>query len=230
MRKYSALLAILLLVLSTSFAILHLGLESKRMGNMFEVYGDWSFVPFPKEASHIYAKSITDYLSGASFDWDFSYESVDYGALFSKEERLHMKDVRHIFSVIQILFYGSLFGFLGLAYFLQRKQSLDLLRVGKSLVFILLGIGIVTVIGIQNFRLLFLWMHKLLFTNHNWLLSKEKDIIINLMPLPFFMEMAKILLLLVLGGIVLAMLLLFFFVNGLKKGSRVFIEEKNYGK
>lgn len=190
MRKGSALLAFLLLLLSILTAILNLGLGSGYMAFLFEKNGDWSNVPFSEKASLAYASSITSYLSGQSKEWNFVFEGTNYGEIFSEEERLHMEDVRDIFLNIQFLFYICLLGFPFSAIYLRKKNRLQLFLVAKYLCYFLLILIAVIIFGIFNFRQLFVWMHEILFYNDNWILSKAKDIIINLMPLGFFVEMS----------------------------------------
>ena len=99
-----------------------------------------------------------------------------------------MQDVKSIFSVLFLLMFGGLFGLVNL--FFQRK-------LGSMRVFLQTLLGAVAVIaafviwGLIDFDSLFYVFHLVAFRNDLWLLDPQTDLLIQLMPTPFFVDYAR---------------------------------------
>ena len=125
---------------------------------------------------------------------------------FSEKENTHLRDVRGIVSFLKTARYaggGLAIGILGYIYFFGSKDKKALLSdavrgFALSALALLFIASALAVWGIVNFDGLFITFHKLLFRNDLWLLNPNTDLLMALMPLPFFTwyagEMAKSLL------------------------------------
>ena len=188
-RSYCQILLVFLSALS--FAVLMQVLPAGRMAALFVRFGNFEKVPFPKAAAHSYASSIAGYLLGWEGELSMEYDGTDYTVYFSEKELRHMEDVRVLFQWLQSLFFGSFF--LSLLHWkryapLIRKEYASYLR---SLAFCIGLLSLLCAVAVFQFEALFIGLHRVLFANEDWLLTPGKDVIISLMPIPFFVEIAK---------------------------------------
>lgn len=111
---------------------------------------------------------------------------------FNEREVLHMRDVQGLFDLARnIKYFGLIITIVILGYFLYKKEFLLL---GKTLLYgpimiyallIILGLLVST-----NFNKYFTYFHLIFFTNDLWLLNPKTDLMIQMLPEPFFMGMA----------------------------------------
>ncbi len=150
----------------------HLGVGAER-------YGD-------------YAQGITEYLAGKGDQVLVPGEDGASRPAFGEKENLHMEDVRKLIRLLSAVRVGTGALFLGLCAFLcfrvrQGRCGPALLRgaaFGAGL-WLLLGAGL-TVLALSGFDSFFIGFHKLFFDNNLWLLNPQTDLLIALMPTPFF--------------------------------------------
>ena len=173
------------------FAVLCQVAFAGNMTHLFLQHGDFEKTPLPKEAAASYAKGLSLYLLGVTDSFTVEYENTDYSIYFSEEEVLHLKDVRNIFLWMEAIFFAcfilSVFHWKKHAHVLCKQYYQYLIGLA---VFLLITIGI-AVLTALHFDEMFIFMHRILFSNEHWLLTPGVDVIISLMPLPFFMDMAK---------------------------------------
>ena len=154
-----------------------------------------------------YAHGLCQYLEGKTDV--VQVKDPDTGTMvntFSDKENAHLRDVRVIVSFLKIARYaggGLVIGILGTLYFFGSKDKKALLSdaargFALSALFLLAAATALAVWGIVNFNGLFWTFHKVVFSNELWLLNPNTDLLMALMPLPFFTwyagEMAKSLL------------------------------------
>ena len=154
-----------------------------------------------------YAHGLCQYLEGKTDV--VQVKDPDTGTMvnaFSDKENAHLRDVRVIVSFLKIARYaggGLVIGILGYLYFFGSKDKKALLSdaargFALSALFLLAAATALAVWGIVNFNGLFWTFHKVVFSNELWLLNPNTDLLMALMPLPFFTwyagEMAKSLL------------------------------------
>lgn len=154
-----------------------------------------------------YAHGLCQYLEGKTDV--VQVKDPDTGTMvnaFSDKENAHLRDVRVIVSFLIIARYaggGLVIGILGYLYFFGSKDKKALLSdaargFALSALFLLAAATALAVWGIVNFNGLFWTFHKVVFSNELWLLNPNTDLLMALMPLPFFTwyagEMAKSLL------------------------------------
>ncbi|MEA5009051.1 TIGR01906 family membrane protein [Clostridium tyrobutyricum] len=132
---------------------------------------------------------------------EFKLPSIPY----SKYGQIHFKDVKRIFTTIDILLIIT--GFLstiGLTINIRRKTFYFIKQTSSML--ILLPIVLLTALVI-NFDRAFVLFHKIFFRNDYWQFDPAIDPIINILPQEFFYHSALlIIILIVLSSIVLKIL------------------------
>jgi integral membrane protein (TIGR01906 family) len=105
---------------------------------------------------------------------------------FTNEEILHMVDVKHLVRIVTFIFSVSLFLFLLLMKFAERRKVMRVTSL-ISLIFI----GVLFLLSISDFSDAFIMFHKILFTNNFWLLPDNTKLI-EMFPESFFYDFAKI--------------------------------------
>ena len=153
----------------------HLGVPASR-------YGD-------------YAHGLCQYLDGKTAVTQIKNAETGEGVnAFSDKENAHLQDVRGIVRFLKAARYvggGLVIGALALLYFLQKRERPRMLAhavrgFSHSALFLLLFASALAVWGLVNFDGLFVTFHKVAFTNDLWLLNPNTDVLLTLMPLPFF--------------------------------------------
>ncbi len=170
--------------------------NSAQMLNGFYQFADTSLKDVPASAYMDYARAITGYLDGSKADLTVTAADGTERPGFSEKELAHMEDVRGIVRGVNVLRYvtGGI-ALLTVAVFWAQAQKRenreavmrDLLRGTSAGCYILLGILLALGIwGAVNFTGLFVTFHKVMFRNSLWLLNPRQDLLIMLMPTPFF--------------------------------------------
>lgn len=119
---------------------------------------------------------------------------------FQAHEAAHMQDVRNIFNILFLVMFLGLIGLANLIF--QRK-------LGSFKVFVQVALGAVAVFavfviwGLIDFNSLFYVFHLVAFRNDLWLLNPQTDLLIQLMPTPFFVDYARTILMSFLCGLAL---------------------------
>ena len=194
----SVLLTLLLLLSLLSAIVLAIGLDPHRMADMFRRHGNAMFVQTDARRLDI-AREVVDYLRFARDDMP----------TFQPHEQLHMADVRAIFGLLYVLAPLGIPAALGL-WLMRRRGSMKGCAVtcGGFLAFV----AVLGVWGAVDFDSLFVLFHHIAFTNDLWLLDPRTDLMIQLMPTPFFIEYAAVIAAIFLAA-ALALLLLSFFLH-----------------
>ena len=142
-----------------------------------------------------YAKAICDYLNGKTPVTQIANpETGETEPAFSDKENLHMADVKDIVNLLKIVRWaggGIVIGALLLLYLKSKENKAKFLSdtvrgFALSALFLLLIATVLAVWGAVNFDGLFVTFHKLCFSNDLWILNPNTDLLVALMPLPFF--------------------------------------------
>ena len=175
--------------------------DSDLMLNGFNRFADTSSKGVSASAYPDYAKAITGYLKGERNDLTMAAADGTERPGFSEKELAHMADVRglvrglnifrYVNGVLALLVFGA-YCFIG-----RRSGSREALLRGilsglAAGAYVLLGLILALAVwGSVNFTGLFVTFHKVLFSNNLWLLNPREDLLIMLMPTPFFVWYAK---------------------------------------
>ncbi|MBQ7655304.1 MAG: DUF1461 domain-containing protein [Clostridia bacterium] len=142
-----------------------------------------------------YAGAICGYLDGKTTVTQIKdAETGELVNAFSDKENAHLADVRGIVSGLKMFRYvggGAVIAALALLYFLRKQERPRMLSdavrgFALSALFLLFAASALAMWGIVNFDGLFITFHKIAFTNDLWLLNPNTDVLMALMPLPFF--------------------------------------------
>ena len=174
----SILLTLLLLLSLLSATVSAIALDPARMADMFRRHGQAMFVQTDGRRLEI-AGEIVDYLRFARDDLP----------AFQPHEQLHMADVREIFRLLYVLAPLGLPA-AALLWAMRRKGALRIC--GRTCAGFLLLAASLALWGMIDFHSLFLLFHRVAFTNDLWLLDPRTDLMIQLMPNPFFIEYAAV--------------------------------------
>ncbi|RKD26553.1 integral membrane protein TIGR01906 [Caminicella sporogenes DSM 14501] len=113
--------------------------------------------------------------------------------VFGQREKQHMIDVQILFNrgfkLRKISFIVSLLSLFGITFLAQdRKRELFKVLLWAGIIPLILMIILFILLKI-NFYKYFTIFHKIFFTNDLWLLNPETDILIQMLPLGFFIDM-----------------------------------------
>ena len=136
--------------------------------------------------------------------------------LFDQREIIHMRDVKELLHTVYrvqegtflFLFTFSMVGFLIMGgEFAARIRMLFL----RGTVFIYGAIGVIGLVSLVGFNLLFRWFHEVSFNNDFWLLDPRTSFLVRLFPQGFWLESTLLIGLVTLaesGGIVALIVLI----------------------
>ncbi len=139
--------------------------------------------------------------------------------LFSDRENLHLADCSHILRTMdsfRLFFFGltalaavfaAVLHFRGKDRILMDSVPLWTDAFSAASLILFAFVTVLAVWGILDFNGLFIRFHEVFFNNRLWLLDPEKDLLIQLMPEPFFREYAHDILLSLLPVLLLLLIL-----------------------
>ncbi len=116
---------------------------------------------------------------------------------FNEKEVLHMEDVQKLFYLNRAIKYIGITIYLGIFIYLNKIK--DYKSIGQAFfigpflnyaIFIILGI-----LATIDFNKYFTYFHKIFFNNDLWLLDPRTDLMIQMLPEEFFIDMSKSILL-----------------------------------
>lgn len=112
---------------------------------------------------------------------------------FNEREILHMRDVQVLFKYGFILKYISLILSLILIVVFAIRGEKDLLGryIYKGLFANWIIIGLLLIMIFFNFNKYFTYFHLIFFSNNLWLLDPETDLLIQMLPEEFFIDISK---------------------------------------
>lgn len=146
-------------------------------------------VPVPSEDLKLISRQLADYLEDQQNNLIFkiTYEGEKREA-FNSREIHHMIDVKNIYVQLNYLKLLSLLLIIAIVFFVRKKYLLNAMYYSAGLSFgfsLILGI----IISI-NFNKAFIIFHEIAFSNDLWLLDPRTDLLINLLPLSFFINIS----------------------------------------
>ena len=161
----------------------------------FLQYAQTKHLQVPASRYGDYAHALAQYLDGKTPGVKVpDPETGKETDAFSPKENLHLADVRSIVSVLKAVRWiggGGAVAAIALLYLLKkqaRPQVMHRLVAGfaaASAAVLFLAAGLF-IWGCVNFRGLFWAFHQAVFSNDLWLLDPGTDLLVALMPLPFF--------------------------------------------
>jgi integral membrane protein (TIGR01906 family) len=146
-------------------------------------------VPVASEDLQVISNNLADYLENKKDNliFEITYEGEKREA-FNSREIHHMVDVKNIYVQLSYLKLISLLMIIGIIVFNRKKYLFHAMYYSAGLSFgfsVILGI----IISI-NFNKAFIFFHEIAFSNDLWLLDPRTDLLINLLPLSFFINIS----------------------------------------
>lgn len=188
--KYLNGFLIIVLVLSLSLVTLVMSIEENSYDldyymNSFEENGVYETTGKTPEELEKISKDIILYLKGSD---DSALDSH-----FNQREIHHMEDVLGLFDLARVIKLVSSLLTLGIIFYFLSREKAGLM--GKWILFglfanhfILLILGILVA---TDFTKYFTVFHEIFFTNDLWILDPKTDLMIQMLPEPFFINIAR---------------------------------------
>jgi integral membrane protein (TIGR01906 family) len=111
---------------------------------------------------------------------------------FDEREVLHMRDVQDLFDMARFIKYAGLIIFIVI--FINIIYKKQYLYLGKTLLygplFTYSILILLAILASTDFNKYFTYFHYIFFSNDLWLLNPNTDLMIQMLPEPFFMGMA----------------------------------------
>ena len=165
------------------------------MKHGFLQYAQTAHLGVPASRYGDYAKALVRYLDGKEEAVLITDpETKQPTPAFSQRENDHLSDVRHVVNSLKLFRWiggGLAVTVIGGLYLFKKKDG-PLLLAPWTRGFALAALALLAVFtalaiwGAVNFDGLFITFHKIAFTNDLWLLNPNTDVLMALMPLPFF--------------------------------------------
>lgn len=134
---------------------------------------------------------------------------------YNEREILHMEDVKDLFNLARLIKYiGIIISFFIIWYFANKRQYRFLQKTitwglfSNHIAFLLL-----TALASTNFNKYFTYFHLIFFDNDLWLLNPKTDLLIQMLPEPFFVGIAIRILLSFLLYLSIIQILSYFFIE-----------------
>jgi len=146
-------------------------------------------VPVASENLKLISKNLADYLENKrdTLVFEITYEG-EVREAFNNREIQHMIDVKDIYVKLNYLKLISLLLIFGIIVLNRKRYLLNAMYYSTGLSF-----GFSLILGIMvsiNFNKAFIFFHEIAFSNDLWLLDPKTDLLINLLPLSFFINIS----------------------------------------
>lgn len=180
---------VVILVLSISLLALVVSIERNAYNidyymESFDNNGIYDITGKTEEELMLVSKDIIEYLKGK--------DDALLDPHFNQKEIQHMEDVLALFNLARLIKFVSFISALAAAAYFILK--LDTKFAGKWLALgLFFNYLLVTMVGIlarTDFTRYFIYFHKIFFTNDLWILDPRTDLLIQMLPEPFFINMA----------------------------------------
>jgi len=147
-------------------------------------------VPVNDDDLKIIVENISNYLKDDldNLEFKITYDNKER-LTFNEREISHMVDVKNIFLFVNKLKIYIITIILACIFLIRKKYLIN--SIHYSLIISILSATIFSIIIINNnFNYVFIKFHELIFSNRLWILYPETDLLINLLPLNFFISIA----------------------------------------
>lgn len=166
---------------------------------------------------------LTGYLHGRYDDLNHNIKLDGNDRLiYNDKEISHMKDVKNIFDRIKIFssLYFLLLALMGFKYVRESNFTEFLYLIAKYAVIGMMVLFVFfSILIFVDFSSAFYKFHEIFFTNDLWLLNPETDILIQMLPEGFFMDLSKIIIAYS-TGLILLFYLIMKFIYTFKKNKQ----------
>ena len=142
------------------------------------------------------SSKVIDYLRNQTDSLDMKAEiNGEIVEVFGEREKLHMLDVKKLFmggfylrNVLLAFVFLSLFILYAMDEQKMKKPGKAILSSGFTLIVISLALVAMVFTDFQKYFIIF---HKIFFRNELWILYPETDVLIQMLPIEFFVSIVK---------------------------------------
>lgn len=150
-------------------------------------------ISVPKEDLMIVTDNLINYMKGKDAELDsYAHVAGEYRPFFSQREKDHMVDVRGLLlggmTLRNFCFFFTLA--VALMAFYTKDSKTAVKYTLFTIIIIMLAILILFIIISMNFEYAFVLFHEIFFNNDLWILDPNVDLLVNIVPLPFFIDIA----------------------------------------
>lgn len=165
----------------------------------YQKYGQAQTIGITDEGLMRITNALLDYLWGSRDTLDMQAEiGGELREVFTQREKDHMVDVRALVMLARTVMVASLVAGILLwvvGYRMGRRVKGGARASGIGYLAgagaLLLAVGIVTLLALQDFTAVFIRFHEIFFTNDLWILDAD-DMLIQMVPEPFFADCAAL--------------------------------------
>ena len=186
------ILSICILLCLTSLAIYIAGTWPRLMLFCMQRDAPPESTGLPEDAYPQVAEAITGCLRGCGETFQVIYEDGNGTRykLFHDYESQHMADCQRLFQWDRTLLeMTALISICGLIYAAKTRAKAFLSGMRHGVLFCACVLGSLLLWGLTDFDGLFVTFHRVAFQNMLWILNPETDLLIRLMPFPFFVHL-----------------------------------------
>ena len=165
----------------------------------YKKYDNAAIIGISDESLMNVTRGLLGYLWGSRDSLDMQAEiGGQLREVFTQREKDHMVDVRNLVTLARWAMVA--FAILGVAAWVgaallarKEKHGLRVCGIGylAGAVLLLALVGIVVLLAMRDFTAVFIKFHQIFFTNDLWLLDAD-DMLIQMVPEPFFMDCAAL--------------------------------------
>ena len=168
--------------------------------NLFELHADTEISGISRDSYPELAEALSSFLAGDTGSAQVTLtRGTENISAFSSKELLHLQDVQNLFVLAHRASIAGIFMIIVTLFvmiFALRKNSIDKAFIIARSLKLALGFSITALLAASvlvslDFYTAFTMMHRFVFTNDLWLLNPQTDLLIQLMPEPFFIAYAK---------------------------------------
>lgn len=214
--------SLILFILCSSITYVSYNLDF--MLSSYEKYNTLERIPVSQEDLEKVTVYLLDYLK--DHNKDLNVQAVINGVeqnFYNEREIAHMVDVKNLFALNQNLWAlsGTFMVLLGYYFYLQKEYTLLTKTILSCVIMALVLLTCITLFVSLDFTNAFTIFHEMFFTNDLWILDYSKDYLLNLVPEPFFVDIAIRLGTVLIGAYLTVIIASIVTLNKLKESDRI---------
>jgi len=192
-RAIAVIVGMCLIITALFIAVAAYAFNLQFFASEFEKNDTYQCVNIEKSELDMVAAQLIGYIGG--WESELNISAVVNGEermFFSEREIEHMADVKAIFDVFKIIALIAACILIVCIICYKRKGNVRMLA--KYMLITILSVTsamlLFVILCIIDFNSMFTLFHKVFFTNDLWLLDPATELLINIVPLPFFIDIA----------------------------------------
>ncbi len=194
-KIYATILVVLTLVIVHYIAVIFWAFNEQFYKYEYEKNNSAQIINITENELWKVTELLWDYIEFSEDDLYIEIEGFNEDGYYTLREKLHMEDVRQLFKKATFLFYGSSISWISIIMInlKDRDNLINLINTYKKGYLLILTIYILGLFYlVKNFNTYFIKFHLIFFNNDLWLLNPNEDMLINMYPSQFFVDITII--------------------------------------